>query len=500
MTLAYADYFVDSLSNNTNQEFRQIEKNSILLKIGTFFITGDIEDVKVIPFFSQDNASHLLGFLKVLGKGAFRNIVECDTSATEGRIRWENNWLTFLDNMLQMKILGFDSRLLYVPKYIEYLSLPAEDQITWIQKNYIDKGIETIFPVHNNKHTGEIRSGCAVIKGLIASSIARRKDSGVPVLEKHTFVPNMANLDLQESVRSEYSNISRERFGYKVKVVELIDRFTEDSNNPLSVIVKTCFEDQPLIQTIPKILCEKSLEFSVPVENNKLSDEKDCTLIIVSRLFDRPGVLQAAFESLKENGFMISRESIDISKAQKLEVSIFTVHKTPLETLVLFKRNQKPKITTSVRVTSSGDYEWVEKVRDLIKNKSSDNVVLYSYNEPESGILGLVNCLRREPESTCIKCLFIMDAVPEINIEDTIISEQMKKNMAVNVFKNGVWGTYRHLLVGDLKRVESEHCLVYPKLRGDLSTLQWIEGPLRHNMNIPPEKKLIYVSTLNGIQ
>ncbi|KAG5867089.1 hypothetical protein JTB14_013864 [Gonioctena quinquepunctata] len=692
--LAYADYFVDSLSNNSNQEFEHIEKNSILLKIGTFPITRDIEDVKVVPFFSQDNASHLVDFLKVLGnlyvnghnpqlahlypdiefpvsrgtrmispyikwkherlwfnplydqmaknvakqgtrtvsvqlsdsewsyvgghvidgrnlfpatgylflawktlcmidddasssrnvvfencrfmrattvpskgllilridlnrtsgffeiiesdstvmtgkiyvvkenhssqkktlsysnhsknsnlqmktkdiykdlrlrgynyKGGFQNIVDCDISSTEGRIRWENNWVTFLDNMLQMKILGFDSRLLYVPTYIEYISLPAKDQITWIQENYIDKGIETILPVYNNKETGEIRSGYAVIKGLIASSIARRKDFGVPVLEKHTFVPNMTTLDLQESVRVNSQILLENALVYKVKVVELIDEFTDDSNNPLSVIVKTCFEDQPLIQTIPKILCKEMLEFSVPVENKKLADEKDCTLIIVSRLFDRPEVLQTAFESLKENGFIISRESIDfdISNAQKLDVSVFTVHKTPLETLVLCKRNHKPKMATTVRVNSSGDFKWVKKVCDLIKNKSSDNVVLYSYNEPESGILGLVNCLRREPESSCIKCLFIMDPIPEINIADAINSEQMKKNMTVNVFKNGVWGSYRHLLVGDLNRVESEHCLAYPKLRGDLSSLQWIEGPLHHKMNIPPEKKLIYV-------
>ncbi|KAG5878497.1 hypothetical protein JTB14_035172 [Gonioctena quinquepunctata] len=68
VTLAYADYFVDSLSNSTNQEFKEIEKNSILLRIGTFPITRDMEDVKVIPFFLRDNASHLLGFLKILGE------------------------------------------------------------------------------------------------------------------------------------------------------------------------------------------------------------------------------------------------------------------------------------------------------------------------------------------------------------------------------------------------------------------------------------------------
>ncbi|KAG5865371.1 Fatty acid synthase, partial [Gonioctena quinquepunctata] len=492
--------------NRTSGFFEIIESDSAVMTGKIYVVEGnDSSQTETLSYSNQSKNSNLqmktkdiYEELRLRGynyKGGFRNIMECDISATEGRIRWENNWVTFLDNMLQMKILGYDSRLLYIPTYIDYLSLPAKDQTTWIQENYTARGIETIFPVYNNQLTGEIRSGCAVIKGLIASSIARRKDFGVPVLEKYTFVPNMATLDLHESVRVNTQILLENALFYKVKVVELIDEFTEDSNNPLSVIVKTCFDDQPLIQTIPKILCKETLELSVPVENKKLTDEKDCTLIIVPRLFDRPEVLQTAFESLKENGFLMSRESndFDIANVQKLNVSVCTVHKTPLETLVLCKRNHKPKMTTTVRVNSSGDFKWVKEVRDLIKNKSSDNVVLYSYNEPESGILGLVNCLRREPESSCIKCLFIMDPIPEINIADTINSEQMKKNMAVNVFKNDVWGSYRHLLVGDLNTVESEHCLAYPKIRGDLSSLQWIEGPLRHNVNIPPEKKLAYV-------
>nr|XP_023029483.1 fatty acid synthase-like [Leptinotarsa decemlineata] len=434
-------------------------------------------------------------------KGEFRSIVECNASATEGRIRWHDNWVAFLDNMLQMKILGTDSRLLYVPTFIERVVIPGKQLTKWIIDEFNEKGLDPILPVYNNKESGEIRCGQTVIRGLIASSIARRKDLGVPVLEKYIFVPNITTLELQESIRVNMQIFLENSMVYKVKVIELIDEFTKEINTPLTPIIQTVFGDQPLIQTLPKILSGEALDVAIPVENKKLSEEKDCLLIVVSRLFERPEILQTAFSSLKENGFIISRESSDfnISDTKKLDVSVCTVHKVGLETHVLLKRNHKPRNSVTLEVNSSNDFSWIEKTQELIKNKSSDSVILYSDNRDKSGVLGLVNCLRREPESSHVKGLFVMDEDRDINFEDPLFSEQLKKNMAINVFKDGVWGTYRHLLAEDTDQVQNEHCFVNPRMRGDLSSLSWFEGPLRHDMCIPPERKLVsvYYASLN---
>lgn len=48
---------------------------------------------------------------------------------------------------------------------------------------------------------GAFRAGAVEIKGLLASSIALRKPLGEPVLEKYVFVPNVAELKTEDSIR-----------------------------------------------------------------------------------------------------------------------------------------------------------------------------------------------------------------------------------------------------------------------------------------------------------
>jgi fatty acid synthase len=53
----------------------------------------------------------------------FKGIARCDIGASTGLLKWEDNWTTFMDNMLQMNILQVDSRLLYVPVGIRKLTI-----------------------------------------------------------------------------------------------------------------------------------------------------------------------------------------------------------------------------------------------------------------------------------------------------------------------------------------------------------------------------------------
>ena len=58
--------------------------------------------------------------------GLFRSLKSSSTTGKQGHITWTYNWLTFLDNMLQMKILGIDTRSLYVPTKIQRLVIDTK--------------------------------------------------------------------------------------------------------------------------------------------------------------------------------------------------------------------------------------------------------------------------------------------------------------------------------------------------------------------------------------
>ncbi|XP_018572598.1 fatty acid synthase-like [Anoplophora glabripennis] len=429
-------------------------------------------------------------------KGDFRAIEDYDISTSNAHIKWNDNWVTFMDNMLQLKILKYDSRLLYVPTYISKLTILAKVHLEMVNTELMKGQKSPILPVLNDMETGTIRCGGINIWGLIATSIPKRKILGIPVLETYKFVPNFTVLDLHQSIRVNTQIILENALLYKVKAVELIDEFTRKDIVPLSPIIKSALEDQPLIQPFLKILSKTPMEdIDIEVEDKKLTSETDCLLVIASNILNRPDVLKEACAVLTESGFILTREShkFDTSKDVGPDISVFTVHRTVDETLFLLRKLSKTKKSKHVNVNSLGNFSWLPEVQNSVIKEKNEDIVLYVENEPTSGILGLTNCLRREPPSKNVRCVFMVDEGEPFSLQSSFHLSQLKKQMAINVYKEGQWGTYRHLLLDNQSIVESEHCFVNIMTRGDLTSLKWIEGPLRHDMKDKPEQKLVHV-------
>lgn len=48
---------------------------------------------------------------------------ECDIACRRAKIQWVENYVTFIDNLFQMKVLTLDTRLLYVPTNLFKLTI-----------------------------------------------------------------------------------------------------------------------------------------------------------------------------------------------------------------------------------------------------------------------------------------------------------------------------------------------------------------------------------------
>lgn len=70
------------------------------------------------------------------------------------------------------------------------------------------------------------------------------------------------------------------------------------------------------------------------------------------------------------------------------------------------------------------------------------------------------------------------DSAPRFSICHPMYRNQFMKDMVSNVYKNGEWGGYYHLPIENCGPVETSHAFITPLIHGDLSTLQWTEGPL----------------------
>lgn len=121
------------------------------------------------------------------------------------------------------------------------------------------------------------------------SPIVRQENSERPLLERHQFIPNFAELALHTSVRVNTQIILENTLARRWKVVEVLDEFSDDAAEPLSPILKAQ-QNEFVGQPVFKILSGKAPDVDVDVENKKLENERDCDLVIVSKTIDRPEV------------------------------------------------------------------------------------------------------------------------------------------------------------------------------------------------------------------
>ncbi|KAF5287178.1 hypothetical protein FQR65_LT12307 [Abscondita terminalis] len=410
--------------------------------------------------------------------GVFRGLESCSVDVAHGEIEWNGNWTAFMDNMLQIQILQVDTRGLYVPTYIDQLSIDTRLHST-LRDN-------SIVPVYVHKTAKIIRSGGVEIKGLKATPIAKRKSFGEPVLESYKFVPLVTELPLDIAVRIVAQIILENHHDFKFKAAEVLE-----DQVPVTPMLQQALGDLPLIQPELTILTKKSLTYEqVTVKNKKLSRDLGEHLLIVA-----PGVLscakvrEEALDSIKPDGFVLAREHLNFDP-QRLDLNIIAIYCTDQEKLILFQKDFSFKTAHAVDI--SDDFAWLPVLQGLIKD--NQDVIVVSENDDASGVLGLVNCLRREPYAQKPKCVVVVDPkAPPYDPEHDFYLKQLRKGLCINVYKNGCWGTYRHIPIKQNVMVEREHIFNNVLTKGDLSSLRWLEGPLKTTTHAQPETTLVRI-------
>ncbi|XP_066594557.1 fatty acid synthase [Prorops nasuta] len=460
-------------------------------------ITDQLDEDVELPIKTKDiyKEMRLRGYQY---SGVFRSLDCLSVDALQGKIVWRNNWVAFMDNMLQMVILTNDNRGLYVPTRIEKMVIDTKFHLQQIHNL---KGDGKLFPVRVYKEYNLVVSGGVEIFGAKASSISRRKPAGEPVLEEYKFVPyiDWAETSVRNIIRLA-THIALENSPMtNVKTLELVDDDETKTEDLISPVLQEALGDIPLIQANVTILAKpdrfqlNELPPNVAVTELKKLPADTGALIAVgknllannrSHLFSQLNVL------LKDNGYLLTLESsIDEDALASLhdhQLNVVLGKLANKQFYVLIKKRKKtPKITKVVRVQND-NFSWLKDVQDILNAEeefeSGGNVklVLVGEKDYECGLLGLYNCLMREPGGEIIKCVMIQDDnAPEFSLDKPLYQKQLQLNLNVNVFKDGKWGSYRHLPLEQAQTKMVNHALANVLVRADLSSLKWIEGALR---------------------
>lgn len=342
------------------------------------------------------------------------------------------------------------------------------------------------------------RSGGIEIHGVNVSAISKRKPVGDPVLETYKFVPNVTdNLSLEESMRILIQIVFENVQNLHVRTVEMPDEsFDTETRSLLSPLIFNILNDIPLVQADVNILTKQTIEVNegISVADTVLDSEKGYVLIVLNDGSKNKQILKDAFNTIMDGGFVVTREKIDVLISENIldEVEVILKHTVENEIIYLLRRSSKNVSKTAVDLTySSNQFDWLFTVQSSIQNDPS--TILFAQGDNLNGIIGLVNCLRKEPGKDQISCVYIMDQdAPNFNIKNDFYLKQLRKGLAMNVFKNSTWGSYRHLLLKQ-ELVPVEHAYVNTTTFGDLSTLKWLQGDLESDMEFDSDYALVHV-------
>ncbi|XP_028740769.1 fatty acid synthase [Peromyscus leucopus] len=560
----------------------------------------------------------------------FQGIFEASLEGKQGRLLWKDNWVTFLDTMLQMSILGVSQQSLRLPTRVTSIHI---DPATHLQKVYALEGENQVADVTTSLCLGSTVSGGVHISGLHTTAAPRRQQEQlVPILEKFIFTPHVEAECLSESTAlqrelrlckdlAQALQTKATQHGLKLTVpgpedspqqalprllaaacqlqlngnlqLELGEALAQErvllpedplmsgllNSQALKACIDTALENLPtlkmkvvevlagqghLYSRIPALLNTQpmlQLEYTATDQHPQALKDVQAKLqqydiaqgqwnpedpapsslgavdllvcnCAVTTLDDPALALSNMVAALKEGGFLLMHTVLKgHSLGETLACLPSTVQPGPSflsqeEWESLFSRRglhlvglKKSFYGTALFLcrramlqdspiflpVEDASFQWVDSLKSILATSSSQPVWLTAMDCPTSGVVGLVNCLRKEPGGHRIRCILLSNLsstshVPKLDPGSSELQKVLENDLVMNVYRDGAWGAFRHfLLEQDKPEEQTAHAFVNVLTRGDLASIRWVCSPLKHAQLASPGTQLctVYYASLN---
>lgn len=535
-------------------------------------------------------------------KDQFQPIEKSDLDGTCALLKWNGDWVTYLDAILQMNVLG-QHRGLLLPTRVRSIRIDPELHLKML-------GQDSILPVVFDPHTKATISGAVQIIGLHATVAPKKQIFQPTIIEKVDFVPhvddinnNTVLLTQDEETRqnlvkkylnecsSETINQSSNRTSFinflnskNKDGLEFLKLFTQDkllnstSQRLINFkhLIDVCFENLSLKSKSKKIrlleicgsmcysmcpglknllrchpqICDQieifyaqtsiqshlESEFFVQtssaslfpmqtidwkmIQDNKLNTNVPSTmaqfdLVILnnSNLFNYENVSEwiqkvlnkltndfvlviedfvnnAQFKQLVANveHLTLQKDRLKLSSFDQEQLEIFNltklIHRKAIGEQSLWRFGKKYQNTQFINIDNVDEVKWLDEIKQSLNDKSVDRVFLLS-DWQTSGLIGMVNCLRKELNGEKIRCVFgqNLQQIPQSVLDSDLV---------MNVHQNNQWGSFRHiaddaqnLVINSENELnecqvnfacDKDNLCVNALQRGDLSSLKWVQS------------------------
>lgn len=190
------------------------------------------------------------------------------------------------------------------------------------------------------------------------------------------------------------------------------------------------------------------------------------------------------------------------SQTDKVMTTLYLLRKAPT----------KPRQPVFQDIDDVKEFSWLKPLQTAIEERldapPEDTIWLTSTNVQDNGTLGLGLCLRDELSRARMHVLMessVKSAPKKLDLKSPEVQNIIENSLHSNVYRDGKWGTFQHIVVKEnqmLAYKETEHAFINTLVRGDLSSLNWVESPNGYWKSLPTTKKTddlcqVYYASLN---
>ncbi|GMT36007.1 hypothetical protein PFISCL1PPCAC_27304 [Pristionchus fissidentatus] len=210
--------------------------------------------------------------------------------------------------------------------------------------------------------------------------------------------------------------------------------------------------------------------------------------------------LRALFEQC---GFRLCNYQAD----ESMSTIVYLIRKIP----------EKAREPVFVDVDDIQEFSWIEPLKEIIEARLNEpdykTIWLTNTKVRNNGVIGMALCFTEENlKANRFRTLVDMSVDPATRNGPPVLtmeSDEVKKMIALdqhaNNYKDGVWGSMRHITVRDEDKnmyKSCEHAFINTLVRGDVSSLTWFESPNQYfhdqpNKNSNHELCQVYYAAIN---
>ncbi len=379
-------FYVNILPNNGT--FEIIENNTII-------VTGKIslsEQLTMQKFHKQNvlnsnekslQTNEIYRDFNLRGyeySGLFRGINQINIEGTSGELKWNNDWISYLDTMLQVHLIPTQG--LQLPTRIDSLRIDPKIHLESISSStstcsvYVDYWNSLCF------------SGGIELFGLHCTGTSKKNKQQNTILESYLFVPFEQQENTENDLETCLYLILENTLTTTLSLCQI-------GNEKLSDEIWNFYSQQPSIKSLEYTLVTSLSPDEIHQKKINIVDNLSSTSNLVDLLIvNQTENWEKLFSLCKSNGFLLLSSDIDRPIEQLQTANFILVAQN--KNYQLWKKLSNENLSDTIVNLDEKNFQWIEQVKTLLTNSSAQRIWLVS-KQFDNGILGFFNCLRREP-------------------------------------------------------------------------------------------------------